>query len=70
MKFYILLDDRDIPMIAFHMVSCTCIFSCVTNNTLIVYAVKEVVLFSQLLVKACNRMCTGAARKIKLLGFM
>ena len=59
MKFYILLVHRDIPMIAFHGVSCTCtcIYSCVTNNILIVYAVKEVVLFSQLLVMACNRMC-------------
>ena len=56
---------RDIPMIAFHGVSCTCIYSCVTNNTLSVYAVKEVVLFSQLLVMACNRMCAGAAGRIK-----
>ena len=41
------------------------IYSCVTNNTLIVYAVKKVVLFSQLLVKACNRMCAGTAGRIK-----
>ena len=46
-----------------------CIYSCVTNNTLIVYAVKKVVLFSQLLVKACNRMYIGVAGRNKAAWF-
>ena len=30
------------------------------------YAVKNVVLFSQILVKACNRMCAGIAGRFKV----
>ena len=68
MKFYILLAHRDIPMISFHGISCTCtcIYSYITNNTLIVFAVKKVVLFSEL---ACNRMCAGAAGRNKAAWF-